>query len=235
MCVNVRQAEPNNVLNLGIAGVVRVIARSQISQPAAVSESGLSTVLVSFATTEGQTRKVAERICGNARERHHEVCLYDTAALIGVPEVGAFDAVIVAASVHEQYHQDSAIDFAIAHRDQLMSKPSVFVSVSLSAATAGGQTEAQHYVDRFIATTGWSPAKTLLLGGALRWPECDYFQRQLLKHVLLTGDIAPDEGVNYEFTDWMLLQSFIDDFLASCVRNNDPSDDQIETSPVQKS
>ena len=39
----------------------------------------------------------------------------DTASLMDVPEVGAFDAMIVAASVHEQEHQDSAINFTAAH------------------------------------------------------------------------------------------------------------------------
>jgi menaquinone-dependent protoporphyrinogen oxidase len=207
----------------------------QLREPAGISRAGLVTVLISFATTEGQTRKIAERISLHARERGHEVDLYDTASLIGVPDVGAFDAVIVAASVHEQYHQDSAINFTVAHRDQLIRKPSALVSVSLSAATAGGQTEAQHYVDGFIATTGWTPAKTLLLGGALRLSECDYFQRQVLKHILLKGDVAPDEDVNYEFTDWAALTSFIDDFLASCARVDDPSSDEFEIAPPELS
>lgn len=204
---------------------------SQINQPAAISTSGLATVLISFATTEGQTRKIAERISARVRERDHEVSLYDAASLADIPEVGAFDAVIVAASVHEQHHQDSVINFTIAHRDQLIRKPSAFVSVSLSAATADGRPEAQDYVDRFIATTGWLPAKTLLLGGALRWSECDYFQRQVLKHVLLKGGVTPAEDANYEFTDWTLLQSFIDDFLASCVRVQGQSTDEIEKAP----
>ena len=43
---------------------------------------------------------------------------------LDVPEVGAFDAMIVAASVHEQEHQDSAINFTAAHLDQLIRKPS---------------------------------------------------------------------------------------------------------------
>jgi menaquinone-dependent protoporphyrinogen oxidase len=204
---------------------------SQTNQPAAISTSGLVSVLISFATTEGQTRKIAERISASVRGRGHEVSLYDTASLTDVPEVGVFDAVIVAASVHEQRHQDSAIDFAIAHRDQLIRKPSAFVSVSLSAATADGQAEAQDYVDRFMATTGWRPAKTLLLGGALRWSECDYFQRQVLKHVLSKRGVVPDEDANYEFTDWTLLQSFVDDFLASSVRAQAPSTEEIEKAP----
>jgi menaquinone-dependent protoporphyrinogen oxidase len=179
-----------------------------------MEEERLVTVLVSFATTEGQTRKIAERIALDARELGHEVTLYDTASLVDVPAIDAFSSVIVAASVHEGCHQHSAIDFAIAHRDQLRRKSSAFISVSLSAAMADGQAEAKYYVDQFMAATGWSPAKTLLLGGALRLSECDYFQRQLLKRILM-GDIAPNEDVNYEFTAWEALKSFIVDFLAS--------------------
>ena len=192
----------------------------QLHQPAANLRGGFVTVLISFATTEGQTLKIAERISLQIRERGHDVNLYDTASMTDVPEVAAFDAMIVAASVHEEHHQDSAVNFAAAHLDQLICKPAAFVSVSLSAAMPNGQAEAQHYVDRFIAATGWSPAKALLLGGALRWSECDYFQRQVLKHILLKGDVNPGEDFNHEFTDWMALQSFVDDFLASCVQSN---------------
>ena len=192
----------------------------QLHQPAANSRGGFVMVLISFATTEGQTLKIAERISLQIRERGYEVYLYDTASLMDVPEVAAFDAIIVAASVHEEHHQDSAVNFAAAHLDQLICKPSAFVSVSLSAAMPNGQAEAQHYVDRFIAATGWSPAKALLLGGALRWSECDYFQRQVLKHILGKGDVNPGEDFTHEFTDWLALQSFVDDFLASCVPSN---------------
>ena len=197
------------------------IKGSQIEQPLSVSRNAYMRVLVSFASTEGQTRKVAERIALLARTRGHEADIYDTASLISVPEVDGFDAVIVAASVHEEHHQDSAINFAAAHRDQLTRRPSAFVSVSLSAALADGQAEAQHYVDRFIATTGWSPTKILLLGGALHWNECDYFQRQVLKHNLLKGTIYQQENAHYEFTDWVALERFVDDFLASCVEVGD--------------
>lgn len=206
-----------------------MIKEPQLHRSAASSRGGFATVLVSFATTEGQTRKIAERISLQVRERGHEVNLYDTASLTDVPEVAAFDAMIVAASVHEEHHQDSAINFTAAHLDQLICKPSAFISVSLSAAMPNGRAEAQHYVDRFIAATGWAAAKTLLLGGALRWSDCDYFQRQVLKHILLEGDVTPGEDVNYEFTDWMALQSFVDDFLASCV----PSNAEIEIAALQ--
>lgn len=85
-----------------------------------------------------------------------------------------------------------------------MENSSAFVSVSLPAAT-----------------TGWLPRKTSLVGGTLRWSECDYFQRQVSQRILLNGGITP--SVNYELTDWMALETFVDDFLESCVRPDEPS------------
>jgi len=197
-----------------------MIEESKFHQPETISKGRVARVLISFATTEGQTHKIAERISSQVRQGGYEVGIYDTASVAGVPDVDAFDATIVAASVHEQHHQDSAINFAMAHRDQLHRKPSAFISVSLSAAMPNGQAEAQHYVDRFMAAAGWSPMKVLLLGGALHWSECDYFQRQVLKHILLKGDVPLSEDANYEYTDWVVLQSFVDVFLARYVPLN---------------
>lgn len=199
------------------------IKASQLDRPLATSLRPAIAVLILFATTEGHTKKVAERIALSVCKRGHDAKIFDTAEQTGVPEIDLFDAVIVAASVHETHHQESAVDFAIAHHRQLARKSSALVSVSLSAVTADGRAEAQQYVDRFIAATGWSPTKTLLLGGALRWSECDYFQRQVLQRILLKGAIAPGENVSYEFTDWAALETFVDDFLTTCAKPDDPS------------
>lgn len=170
------------------------------------------TVLIAFATTEGQTRKIAEKIGFYACARNHEVELYDTASLTDVPMVDDFAEIIVAASIHEEHHQESAINFVAAHLDQFRRKPSALVSVSLSAAIPNEHMEAQRYVDRFISTTGWSPANILLLAGALSLPKCDYFQRQVLKHILEKFDNNLDQDF-YEFTNWSILEGFIDKFL----------------------
>jgi hypothetical protein len=74
----------------------------------------------------------------------------------------------------------------IAHRKLLNAKPSAFISVSLSVVLEEGQTEAQKYVDRFVSVTDWQPHMTLLLGGALRFTEYDYFQEQIVKFSFLS-------------------------------------------------
>jgi menaquinone-dependent protoporphyrinogen oxidase len=172
-------------------------------------------ILISYASTEGHTHKVAEKIAALAQDLHHSVFLYDTNSVVDIPEVEAYDAVVLAGSVHEHEHQEAIVNFATAHSKQLQEKPSALVSVSLSAATPGGMGEAQLYVDRFASETGWTPAKTFLAGGALNLGDCDYFQRQVLAGLLAKCPAITDDDKTYVFTDWAGLEAFIKEFLGA--------------------
>ena len=77
----------------------------------------------------------------------------------------------------------------------------------------GGRTEAQRYVDHFVSVTGWQPRMTLLLGGALRITEYDYFQEQIVKFIVMKGAGAAGTESDREFTDWNALAGFVDGFL----------------------
>lgn len=175
-------------------------------------------VLVLYSSTEGQTRKVAERIVAQVQAAGHQAALYDMGSEHKVPSIPAFDAVICAASVHQGYHQESASSFVAAQRDLLKGKPSAFISVSLSAALEDGRAEAQGYVDRFLEATDWRPSATLLLAGAVRLSAYDYFERQVLKYIVMQRGVAHDLDVDYECTDWSALASFVDSFLGLAAR-----------------
>ena len=54
---------------------------------------------------------------------------------------------------------------------------------------------------------------TLLLGGALRLTEYDYFQEQIVKFIVLKSGSAASSGRDREFTDWNALAAFVDGFL----------------------
>ncbi len=169
-------------------------------------------VLLVYGTTEGQTKKIAEWTAARVRERGHNIELHDSAELMSDLDLKTFQAFILAGSVHHQRHQDSITDFATAHQNLLNARPSAFISVSLSAVVEGERAEAQRYVDDFVSVTGWHPRMTLLLGGALRFTEYDYFQEQVVKLIVLKGGSARDQS-NREFTDWDALGGFVDAFL----------------------
>ena len=163
-------------------------------------------VLIVYGTTEGQTRKIADWTARRVREREHHVELRDSTAPMSLP--WAF-----AASVHQQYHQDTVTNFAIAHHKLLNAEPSAFVSVSLSAVLEGERPEAQKYVDQFVSVTGWHPRMSLLLGGGLRFTDYDYFQKQIVKFIVMKGAGAARDQSDREFTDWNALARFVDKFL----------------------
>jgi menaquinone-dependent protoporphyrinogen oxidase len=170
-------------------------------------------VLIVYGTTEGQTSKIASRIAARAEELGHEAEFHNSADLASNIQFDAFAAIIIAASVHQQVHQETIAGFAIAHRDLLNSKLTAFVSVSLSAALYSDHVDAKNYVDRFVAETDWRPTKVLLLAGALRYSGYDYFKEQIIKYIVMKGHGLKDTERDYEFTDWGALSDFVDSFL----------------------
>jgi menaquinone-dependent protoporphyrinogen oxidase len=179
-------------------------------------------VLIVYGTTEGQTRKIAEWAAKHIRDHGHVVTLYDTADAGPHLDINAFEAFVIAASVHQEQHQKVIKNFATAHRETLNAKPSAFISVSLSAVLEETRPEAQSYVDRFIALTGWQPAMALLVGGALRFTEYDYFQEQIVKYIVMRRGVVSETDCDREFTDWNALAGFLDDFLQMAAAR-DPS------------
>lgn len=175
-------------------------------------------VLIAYGTTEGQTRKVAERAAKHIRDRGHSVELYDSKNADSGLDLSTFQAFIVAASVHQEQHQKAIKNFATAHRDLLNGSPSAFISVSLSAVLEETRPEAQRYVDCFFSLTGWQAQMTLLLGGALRFTEYDYFQEQVVKFIVMKRGLASEPEADREFTDWNVLTDFVDEFLKMAAR-----------------
>ena len=170
-------------------------------------------VLISYATTEGQTRKIAERIANQVPELGHLAELVDMDRKPHSINVDDFNAVIVAASVHQHDHQDAIEVFVIASRAALNAKPTMFLSVSLSAAFDEGRREAQDCIARFIKQTGWTPSVSLPVAGALRNEGYDYFQQQILEHVVLKNRMVDHPERDHEFTDWKALADAVEAFL----------------------
>jgi menaquinone-dependent protoporphyrinogen oxidase len=73
--------------------------------------------------------------------------------------------------------------------------------------------EAQGYVDAFLAETGWRPTQSLLVAGALKHDEYDYFKAQIVEHVVLKGRKVEEPARDHEFTDWAALARAVESFV----------------------
>ncbi|HUS95365.1 MAG TPA: flavodoxin domain-containing protein [Hyphomicrobiaceae bacterium] len=170
-------------------------------------------ILLAFGTVEGHTRKVASTVKTRLEQTGNSVRSLDTSQHVPDLALASYDACIVAAPVHQQRHPDEVINFAKAHAAVLNGMRTALISVSLSAAFDGGQDEARGYTDRLTSRTEWNPGAIHLAAGALKLGEYDFFQEQIIRHVVLK-DRAPQQlDHDHEFTDWDALGRFIDEFV----------------------
>jgi len=176
----------------------------------------MAQILVVYVSEEGQTERIAGRIAAVAGAQGLEVRLTDLAGLKAAG-LEAADGVIVGASVHVGHHPRELRDWVRARRDWLAARPSAFFSVSLVAATPGGQglPEAQRLLDAFLEQTGWRPDRTAIFAGALRYSRYGLLKRVVMKNIARrAGSPDLDTHRDYEYTDWAGVERFTQDFLA---------------------
>ncbi|WP_170775225.1 flavodoxin domain-containing protein [Ruegeria lacuscaerulensis] len=178
------------------------------------------TVLIAFATVEGQTAKIARFIGDIVKEAGFNTRLINTDEMHDHVSLDDVAKVILLAPVHERRHPESFEAYVASNRDALMKRKSLVLSVGLKAAFASGREEARDYLKEMLMRTGMEPNATALIAGAVRPESYGYFEREILKHVVLLGrKIDPRDGAR-EFTDWDELTSIVIDFLGGNGRAN---------------
>lgn len=170
--------------------------------------------LVAFGTTEGQTRKIAHHIEGFVRSAGNGCVVHDCEELDPELDVGSFDAIMLAGSVHQQLHQPKLTAFAKEHLAVLKSRPSAFISVSLSILMEDSDSETLKYLTEFSRETGWKPEYVHFAAGAIRSLEYDFFKAFTVNQIVFKGGKIPEHaGPNPEYTDWDALDAFVGSFL----------------------
>ena len=160
-------------------------------------------VLVVYASTHGHTAKIATRLAAAMRAEGLDV---DLRAVAGAGHVlpGRYDLVVAGASLHRERHQKEMADWVGARHEALTEMPSVFFSVSLSAAedTAESRVNTQRCIDEFLSETGWGPTRTERIAGCLQYREYDFFTRQLMRLLMKKMGHATDVSHDHDYTDW---------------------------------
>ena len=159
--------------------------------------------LVVYASTHGHTAKIAARIAAAMRDQGLEVELREVADSADA-EPGRYDVVVVGASLHKEHHQKEIVRWVTRHRDALERAPSIFFSVSLSAAEDSVEARAatRRCIDAFCDETGWMPSRTEAIPGCLQYREYDVFTRQLMRLLMRRMGHPTDASHDYDYTDW---------------------------------
>jgi menaquinone-dependent protoporphyrinogen oxidase len=165
-------------------------------------------ILIVYATTDGQTAKVARRIADVAASVPGVHAVPRDIAEGPPPDLQSADLVVVAASVRFGKHQRAAARFVRANRDLLSKKHSAFVSVSGASANPDGRSEAEKYALDFLCKTHWTPDCMELVASAVRFTQYNPLLRFVMRRIAASRGMSTDTTRDYEHTDWNALDQF---------------------------
>jgi menaquinone-dependent protoporphyrinogen oxidase len=172
----------------------------------------MSRILVLYGTTDGHTAKVAAKVGETLEAFGAEVDVIEA----GTRELQLerYAGIIVAASVHARGYQPTVRRWVRGHAEALRGKPSAFLSVSLGVLQQDPkvQQEVANIVNEFLRATGWQPAMTQNVAGALLYTKYNWIKRWIMKWIVRKAGGDTDTSRDYEYTNWGDLRAFADRF-----------------------
>lgn len=172
-------------------------------------------ILIGYATTDGQTRKVARFAGDRLSDLGHSVELLSLDDAEGL-DLSRFGAAVLGGSVHAGGYQKSLKRFAADHAATLNGMPTLFLSVSLTAA--GDVAEDWEGVLSILGdlevATKWTPGRVEHIAGAYRYSEYGLLESWVMRWIVQGRDPGFDGKRDREYTDWAALGALLDDWTA---------------------
>ena len=161
-------------------------------------------LLLCYATRDGQSRRIAQRIAARLAEGGIAASPHDLAVALPAPaDLAAARLVVVVAAVRYGRHLPEAERFLAACHAATELAPLVFVSVNLTARKPGNDTAAgNRYLRKSIARHRLRPALAAAVAGRLDYPRYGWLDRQMIRLIMkLTGGPTDPRSCR-EFTEW---------------------------------
>ena len=172
-------------------------------------------ILIAYASTDGQTRKIARFAADHFFDQGHTVELIHASDAKPI-DMSRFDADVLAGSLHAGKFQKALRNLASRQRIALAQMKAAFLAVSLSAAgdDADDWAGLDECITQFSTRTGWTPATVMHVAGAFRFSEYDFFKAWAMRWMAAKKDDSVDPHADKEYTDWDALRKTLDGWLA---------------------
>jgi len=167
----------------------------------------MTKTLILYATTDGHTRKICDRLQQVIEEQGDQVQLLQIDQ--PHPDLMQFDKIVVGASIRYGKHSKLIYAFVKKNKQLLDSKPNAFFSVNVVARKPEkNQPDTNPYLKKFLGQIEWQPKQLAVFGGNLDYPGCRYLDRQMIRLIMwmTKGPTAPDTVIDY--TDWDQVEAF---------------------------
>lgn len=165
-------------------------------------------ILIVYSTTDGHTLKICRRLRQVVEPSGATVDIVSVADADGV-DLGAYDKIVVGASIRYGRHSNAIHDFIDARAEQLAAKPNAFFSVNIVARKPDkNRPETNPYLRRFLARIRWRPRLLAVFAGKLDYPRYRFLDRLMIRFIMLITRGPTDPHAVIEFTDWNEVDAF---------------------------
>lgn len=173
----------------------------------------MPTARIVYASTHGQTEKIAGYMAGRLRAQGVDGKALDIQAAERSEQWMPSDLLLIGGSVYVRRFQRVLDAFIRQHRAALNAHPNaVFFSVSASAANEQGREAVAALVTEYLDAVGWQPADRADFAGAVKYPRYGLITRWVMQRISRKEGGGIDTRYTYEYTDW----NAVDDFLSRC-------------------
>ncbi len=167
----------------------------------------MSEILIVYATTDGHTRKICERLQRVIEQQGRQVQLLRVDQ--PQPDLTQFDKIVVGGSIRYGKHSKLIYDFVKKNQKLLESKPNAFFSVNVVARKPEkSQPDTNPYLKKFLGQIAWKPKQLAVFGGNLDYPNCRYLDRQMIRLIMWMTKGPTDPATVVDYTDWDQVESF---------------------------
>jgi len=170
--------------------------------------------LIIYSTTDGQTRKICERIVSASNNK-------DLLKITPIEEtekenLSIFDSIIIGASIRYGKHNKNVYRFIKENKNILENKSTAFFTVNVVARKSDkNHPDTNPYMKKFLKETNWRPDKLGVFAGKIDYPKYKFFDKQIIRFIMYITKGPTDISKVYEFTKWDQVDEFAKDLYQS--------------------
>jgi menaquinone-dependent protoporphyrinogen oxidase len=168
----------------------------------------MAKILLIYSTTDGHTIKICNRLRELIEQQPHQVTVVSIRDMRDVA-LDSYDKVVIGASIRYGKHNSAVAEFIASNQHALDSKANAFFSVNIVARKpAKNRPETNPYLQKFLKQVSWKPKELAVFAGKLDYPRYSFFDRMMIRFIMLMTKGPTDPKAIVEFTDWSKVEAF---------------------------
>tara|TARA_B100001057_G_scaffold187815_1_gene188594 strand:+ start:295 stop:822 length:528 start_codon:yes stop_codon:yes gene_type:complete len=171
----------------------------------------MSSLLIIYSSTDGQTKKICERII-NLSDNPSKIIIMSLDEAIRI-DISKYDKIIIGASIRYGKHSRELYNFIELNKEILNQKESTFFSVNVVARKPEkSEPDTNPYIKKFLKISKWKPKKIAVFAGKVDYPKYGLIDKYIIKFIMFITKGPTDTTQSYEFTDWAKVEVFAKEF-----------------------